>query len=694
MTGFSNEFQTPPAAQFEFGASENDERPRSALVLRFANGGVKAQVFECPCCHKPLHITVSNNAVKSVQPAPAGSAAADDAVLDLDDTAIQLNDIDLQLDDANLALDDELGLDDAALSLDDADLSLDDDLDLGDLDLPDISEDTPAPAPAAKTQPAPTPADDDELSLDLDLDDLPELSDIDLNDSADLSIEGDDGEPQLIALDGAADDLETNLDISLDAELDADFELDEGDSVDMVATEAAIPNLEGEELNLDDEELSLDSDIDLDADDIIAPAAGAQEEADEIDLDNDLGLDDLELPDISEDPTLAAPDDDVALSIEEDSDDKLPSIEDADLGDMALDLEDFGEEDLVSLDEAEPAEEFVFEELPEPEPAPAPKKPAPVAQKPAPKQPAAAADDFDDLDLPDISDDTALRELDDEDDFQLEELPETQSADELDVDLDDISIEDEGETAGAETLAGEDAVEEDDASLFDSRLIDIPVDDMISLDDEDEDASDLDLDNDDDMEIDLDEVLGRPATKIIQLPDKGKAKGKGTKIQDIPESKVTDADDLDLDVDDIDLGDAEGMDLDLDAAPPAKKGKGKKAGASSVDILGDLDIPDISADAAGASETKMVGQDVSGKKVDDSSQTFNVFLSRINDIQKRDLAVEKLVDMLGKTQEEAEELCDKIVVPIAVGVTKPQAEFFLEQFKNIGLMGRITRARR
>ena len=72
----------------------------------------------------------------------------------------------------------------------------------------------------------------------------------------------------------------------------------------------------------------------------------------------------------------------------------------------------------------------------------------------------------------------------------------------------------------------------------------------------------------------------------------------------------------------------------------------------------------------------------------------NVFLSQVKDDEKRELVVSILVNKLGKKKKDAEELSERIVIPVAMNVTRPQAEVILEEFRQAGVLGHITSKKR
>jgi len=79
--------------------------------------------------------------------------------------------------------------------------------------------------------------------------------------------------------------------------------------------------------------------------------------------------------------------------------------------------------------------------------------------------------------------------------------------------------------------------------------------------------------------------------------------------------------------------------------------------------------------------------------VEPAGELFNVFLSKITESAKRDKAAELIAKIKGCSQQEAKELTTRLVIPLAKGVAKEQAEEILNQFKKLKIFGRMTKVK-
>jgi hypothetical protein len=72
-----------------------------------------------------------------------------------------------------------------------------------------------------------------------------------------------------------------------------------------------------------------------------------------------------------------------------------------------------------------------------------------------------------------------------------------------------------------------------------------------------------------------------------------------------------------------------------------------------------------------------------------SSSGFAVFLAKIADEPRRVKAIPLLVELAKITNEEAEALSKKVIIPVLKGATKEQAEAAKQKFAKIGILARI-----
>ena len=67
----------------------------------------------------------------------------------------------------------------------------------------------------------------------------------------------------------------------------------------------------------------------------------------------------------------------------------------------------------------------------------------------------------------------------------------------------------------------------------------------------------------------------------------------------------------------------------------------------------------------------------------------SVFLAKISDENRRKKAVPLLVEMIGISEEDAEKLAKKVIIPVLKGVSKEDAEAAKHKFAEIGVLARI-----
>ncbi|MHC5020904.1 MAG: hypothetical protein ACYTGX_12490 [Planctomycetota bacterium] len=102
----------------------------------------------------------------------------------------------------------------------------------------------------------------------------------------------------------------------------------------------------------------------------------------------------------------------------------------------------------------------------------------------------------------------------------------------------------------------------------------------------------------------------------------------------------------------------------------AKKGTSKKAAAAA-------------APAKKSTKKKAAGD-----------AAYSVFLSKISSAAKKQAAIELLSEIKGIDEDAAAALCGKMIIPVAQGVTKDEAEDILGQFTAHKIQGRITKKRK
>ncbi|MFC1587004.1 hypothetical protein ACFL54_01730 [Planctomycetota bacterium] len=583
------------------------------------------------------------------------------------------------------------------------------------------------------TEPVIPEDEDDHNEITIDVSELPELT---LDDEGELDIDIDLGGGVAVT-DGEADitepvipeDEDDHNEITIDvselpeltpedaAELDIDIDLGGGVAVtdgEADITEPVIPEDEDDhnEITIDVSELpeltpedAAELDIDIDLGGGVAVTDGEADITEPVipedeDDDDEITIDVSELPELT-------PEDAAELDIDIDLGGGV-AVTDGEAVDEALGI-DLDDIDLPSIEEAEADDEDEIAGL--------------KLEDFEAAEPFAEKEEEFDLELPSLAEMEAAESLaqktEEDLGLDLDEIPELPKVDDIGVNLPDAEAgADESEM---EVLINDEDKGEDEpsaASIKEEELPDIKVDTVfLNYDDlgmEEEDDDDIDID------IDLEEALGRsseiagPASRKkkkkkaaakkakkkskkpaapaagdmddkfsdLDLPDfaevetgkSGLAKKGGKKKRAQAKNKIVDPDALDLDIENVDIGAPELDDLTIDV----KDGPQQDQDGAITVHLGDDDSPDEPA----------VSQEV-----DNLQPVYNVFLSSINDEDKKTQVIEKMVEMLGKPQEEAEDLCEKIIIPVALNVSKPQAEVILNQFKSLGVLGRITKKR-
>ena len=84
-----------------------------------------------------------------------------------------------------------------------------------------------------------------------------------------------------------------------------------------------------------------------------------------------------------------------------------------------------------------------------------------------------------------------------------------------------------------------------------------------------------------------------------------------------------------------------------------------------------------------------VGHDSSSGRIPVAVSGFSVFLAKITDESKRAKAVTLLAELSGLSNEEADVLSKKVIIPVVKGVTKDEAEAAKQRFAKIGILARV-----
>ncbi len=116
------------------------------------------------------------------------------------------------------------------------------------------------------------------------------------------------------------------------------------------------------------------------------------------------------------------------------------------------------------------------------------------------------------------------------------------------------------------------------------------------------------------------------------------------------------------------------------------------------DITSMLDrlLPDDDGNAGASGANRIPassgGYGLVGNSPNQTLGGFSVFLAKISDENRRKKAVPLLVEMAGITEDEAEKLAKKVIIPVLKGVSKTDAETAKHRFAEIGVLARIKGA--
>jgi len=89
------------------------------------------------------------------------------------------------------------------------------------------------------------------------------------------------------------------------------------------------------------------------------------------------------------------------------------------------------------------------------------------------------------------------------------------------------------------------------------------------------------------------------------------------------------------------------------------------------------------SDKKGGSDKQVKGKSAAGKK------QFNVFLPKLTSREKKEKAVPLIQEIAGLSKKEAEELVERIVIPIVKGVGQEEADGIKQRFKDAGILPRV-----
>lgn len=73
----------------------------------------------------------------------------------------------------------------------------------------------------------------------------------------------------------------------------------------------------------------------------------------------------------------------------------------------------------------------------------------------------------------------------------------------------------------------------------------------------------------------------------------------------------------------------------------------------------------------------------------DDSKLYNVFLPKLSTPDKKEKAIPLMVELAGITNDEANKLASRIVIPLVKGVAKDRADEIKERFMAVGILPRI-----
>ncbi len=121
---------------------------------------------------------------------------------------------------------------------------------------------------------------------------------------------------------------------------------------------------------------------------------------------------------------------------------------------------------------------------------------------------------------------------------------------------------------------------------------------------------------------------------------------------------------------------------ELEPLVPAKGAERKPLSPSGKRPTGAIPKP-------GASSAKGAGKGA----VAEGSGEYSVFLSKITGGDKKQAAIELLAEIKGVSEGEAADLCGKMIIPVAKGVSKSEADALLARFAEHKIFGKITKKR-
>jgi len=76
---------------------------------------------------------------------------------------------------------------------------------------------------------------------------------------------------------------------------------------------------------------------------------------------------------------------------------------------------------------------------------------------------------------------------------------------------------------------------------------------------------------------------------------------------------------------------------------------------------------------------------------DDATGNFNIFMSRPSSKPKRESAAEILAEIKGISLEEAQKLAEKMIIPVAKGISQTRANRYKQKLKTAGIPSRVTK---
>ncbi len=182
--------------------------------------------------------------------------------------------------------------------------------------------------------------------------------------------------------------------------------------------------------------------------------------------------------------------------------------------------------------------------------------------------------------------------------------------------------------------------------------------------------SDVDLSISDDMDGDLMEIVEDDAIEAVGEEDLLEISDDVGVADEVEEIELEDID-LSSEVGDVGAVDLEMEEISLDDETVTDESQPE----------GVISAPEETALGELEEEAVPVGD------------RYNVFLSKISDSAKRQKAAGLLSKVKGCSASEAKELATRLVIPLAKGVSKDQAEDVLGQFKKLKVFGRMTKVK-